>query len=93
MCLFLDVCLCGGVWLPAVWCSPRINQAILSALIVGSIFFQTTDSAFASKFSMFFMIIVQAFFFNMVSGSTRGRCLFTCTVLVLVHRARCEWVP
>ena len=38
----------------------------MMGLVVGSIYWQIADAAFVSKFSLFFVIIVQSFFFNMV---------------------------
>jgi hypothetical protein len=48
---------------------PFTNQSIIQGLVIGSIFWQLTrnDDDFATKFSLLFMIVVQAFFFNLVS--------------------------
>jgi hypothetical protein len=48
---------------------PWIQQGIMQGLVVGSLFYQLNDDAFASKFAFFFFLVVQAFFFNMVEGS------------------------
>jgi hypothetical protein len=46
---------------------PFTNQSIIQGLVIGSIFWQLNDDDFATKFSLLFMIVVQAFFFNLVS--------------------------
>ena len=38
----------------------------MMGLVMGSIYWQIADAAFVSKFSLFFIILIQAFFSNMV---------------------------
>ena len=52
-------------------CSPWINQSIMQGLVLGSIFWQLSDGTLVSKFSLFFTLLVQSFFFNMVRQGAR----------------------
>ena len=43
----------------------------MQGLVLGSIFWQLSDGTLVSKFSLFFTLLVQSFFFNMVRQGAR----------------------